>query len=127
MDINRISDGAVWEDKVGYSRMVSYGDVIEMSGTVAMENGQPVGKGDIYAQACHILEHCKSFLEDHGSSLERTIRTRMYTTDISKWEEIGRAHHQYFKDVKPAATLVEVSKLIHRDNLIEIEITALKK
>ncbi|MCB0482654.1 MAG: RidA family protein [Flavobacteriales bacterium] len=125
MEIQRISSGAYWETKVGYSRLVRYGDVIEISGTVAMGPDGVIGVGDVHAQASFILTGFKKLLEENGSSLDRTIRTRLFTTDIALWEEIGRAHHDFFGEIKPVTTLVEVSKLIHRDLLIEIELTAL--
>ena len=125
MEIQRVSSGAYWEDKVGYSRLVRYGDVIEISGTVAMGPEGVIGVGDVHQQVTYILNQFKQLLAENGSSIDRSIRTRLFTTDIALWEEIGNAHHDFFGDIKPVTTLVEVSRLIHRDLLIEIELTAL--
>ena len=119
-----ISTGAPWEKTVGYSRAVRIGNQIEVSGTVAVENGEVVGKEDAYAQTRCILEKIKQVLEELGASMTDVIRTRMYVTDISLWEEIGRAHGEYFQYIKPAASMVEVSKLIGPYYLVEIEATA---
>lgn len=125
MEIQRVSSGAYWEDKVGYSRLVRYGDVIEISGTVAMGPDGVIGVGDVHQQVTYILNQFKQLLAENGSSIDRSIRTRLFTTDMALWEEIGSAHHDFFGDIKPVTTLVEVSRLIHRDLLIEIELTAL--
>lgn len=119
------SSGAPWEDIVGYSRAVQVGNVIEISGTTASDGDKIVGHGDLYAQTVFILEKIKKVLEQAGSRIEDVIRTRMFVTDITEWEKAARAHSQFFKDIKPATTMVQVSKLINDELLIEIEATAI--
>jgi len=121
----RVSSGSVWEDKVGYSRAIKCGNIIEVSGTIAIdENGKVVGKNDPYEQTKYIIKKAKKAIKELGGTLSDVTRTRMFTTDISKWEEIGRAHGEFFKETKPATTMVEVSKLIIPETVIEIEFTA---
>lgn len=120
-----ISSGAVWENVVGYSRAVKVGNLIEVSGTTAVDGEAVIGKGDLYAQAVFIFQKIEKILIEAGSSMEDVIRTRMYVTDISKWEEAGKAHALFFKEIKPATTMIEVSRLIHEELLIEIEVTAI--
>ena len=119
------SSGAQWESIVGYSRAVRAGNVIEISGTTSVDGNVVVGKGDIYAQAVFIFQKIEKVLIEAGSSLKDVVRTRMYVTDISKWEQAGKAHSLFFNEIKPATTMVEVSKLINEELLIEIEITAI--
>ena len=119
------SSGAPWEDIVGYSRAVQVGNVIEISGTTASDGDKIIGKGDLNAQTVFILEKIKKVLELAGSRMEDVIRTRMFVTDITEWEKAARAHSQFFKDIKPATTMVQVSKLINDELLIEIEATAI--
>lgn len=119
------SSGAQWENIVGYSRAVRVGNVIEISGTTAVDGNVVVGKGDIYAQAVFIFQKIEKVLIEAGSSLQDVVRTRMYVTDISKWEQVGKAHSLFFNEIKPATTMVEVSKLINEDLLIEIEFTVI--
>ena len=119
------SSGAQWENVVGYSRAVRVGNVIEISGTTAVDGNVVVGKGDIYAQAVFIFKKIEKVLTEAGSSLQDVVRTRMYVTDISKWEQAGKAHSLFFHEIKPATTMVEVSKLINEDLLIEVEISAI--
>jgi len=119
------SSGAPWEDIVGYSRAVQVGNVIEISGTTASDDDKIIGKGDLNAQTVFILEKIKKVLELAGSRIEDVIRTRMFVTDITEWEKAARAHSQFFKDIKPATTMVQVSKLINDELLIEIEATAI--
>lgn len=118
------TSGAKWEDKVGYTRAVKIGNLIEVSGTTAMKDGVLVGKDDAYAQAHCIFTILKEAIEGLGGQLEDVIRTRMYVTNIHCWEEVGRAHGEFFKNIKPVTTLVEVSNLIDSDMLVEIEATA---
>lgn len=118
------SSGAKWEDIVGYSRAVKAGNVIEISGTTAVDGEKIIGKGDVYAQTVFIFQKIEKVLQEAGSSMKDIIRTRMYVTDISKWKDAGRAHALFFKEIKPATTMVEVSKLINDDLLIEIEVSA---
>lgn len=120
------ASGAPWEDIVGYSRAVKIGNTIEITGTVAInENNEVIGKDDAYAQTRFIIEKINRVLEQAGSSLKDVVRTRLFVTDISRWEEYGRAHGEFFADIKPCTTMVEVSALISPDYLIEIEATAI--
>lgn len=120
------SSGAKWEDIVGYSRAVKIDNTIEVTGTVAVdENSLLVGKDDAYAQTKFIIEKIEKVLKQAGASLKDVVRTRMYVTDISRWEEYGKAHGEFFKDIKPCTTMVEVSALIAPEYLIEIEATAI--
>lgn len=123
MRIN-ISSGAPWEDKVGYSRAVKIDNVIEISGTAPVRNGEVKGES-AYAQTKVCLEIIQEALTKAGATLEDVIRTRMFVTDISKWEEFGKAHGEFFANIKPATAMVEVSKLIDPKMLIEIEATAI--
>ena len=116
--------GTPWESLVGYSRAVRAGNLIEVSGTTAMEGDQLVGAGDPYRQTRFILEKIDKALQALGGSLQFVIRTRIFVTDISRWEEVARAHGEVFGSIRPAATLVEVKRLIRDDLLVEIEATA---
>ena len=120
-----ISSGAPWESLAGYSRAVVVGNQVEISGTVAQDQGQTVGKGDIYLQTRFILKQLEGVLKECGSSLQQVIRTRMYVTDIGQWQAAAKAHGEVFKDINPATTMVEVSALIDPDYLIEIEVSAM--
>jgi enamine deaminase RidA (YjgF/YER057c/UK114 family) len=118
--------GTRWEKLVGYSRAVKAGNFIEVTGTVAVDdNNQPVGTGDAYAQTRFILEKIERVLQQAGASLTDVVRTRMFVTDISRWEEYGRAHGEFFKEIRPCTTMVQVSALIAPEYLIEIEATAI--
>lgn len=120
-----ISTGAKWEDIVGYSRAVKIGNLIEVTGTVSTDNsGELVGKNDIYIQTKFIILKVEKVLQQLGAKLEDVIRTRIFTTDISQWEAIGKAHGEFFGAIKPCTTMVEVSALIGKDYLVEIEFTA---
>lgn len=122
-----VSSGAKWEDIVGYSRAVRIGNLIEVAGTTAVdEQGNVVGLNDPYRQTVFALQKIEKALQQAGASLEDVIRTRMYVTDISQWQEIGRAHGEFFKDIKPVTTMVEVRALISPELLVEIEVTAIK-
>ena len=126
MERKNFTTGAPWEEIVGYSRAVQIGNQIEVSGTVAADENGVVGKGDPYAQTKAIITKVEKVLVQAGFSLKDVVRTRIFVTDISRWEEIGRAHGEFFKDIKPATAMVEVSKLIDKDYLVEIEMTAMK-
>ncbi len=121
-----IGSGAPWEDVVGYSRVVRVGNVIEVAGTTAVdEHGQTVGVGDPAVQTRYILEKIGLALQAAGASLSAVVRTRLFVTDIARWEAIGRVHGEFFRDIKPVATLVQVSALISPELLVEIEATAI--
>ena len=120
------SSGAKWEDIVGYSRAVRIGNTIEVTGTVAVNaSGETVGVGDAYAQTRFIIEKIETVLKQAGASLSDVVSTRMFVTDISRWEEYGRAHGEFFRGIKPCTTMVEVSALIDPEYLVEIEATAI--
>jgi enamine deaminase RidA (YjgF/YER057c/UK114 family) len=120
-----ISSGSPWEDIVGYSRAVRIGNTVEVAGTTATDGDAIVGKGDLYAQALFCFQKIEKALREAGASMKDVVRTRMFVTDISQWEAAGKAHAVFFSEIKPAATMVEVSNLIHEDLLIEIEVTAI--
>ena len=121
----RYSSGAKWESIVGYSRAVRVGDRIYVTGTTATDrNSDIVGIGDAYAQTVQCIKNIERALKEFDCTLEHIVRTRMFVTDISRWEEYGRAHGEFFREIMPATTMVEVSKLIDPDMLIEIEADA---
>ena len=121
----RYNSGAKWESIVGYSRAVRVGDRIYVTGTTATdEDSNIVGIGDAYAQTVQCILNVERALKHFDASLENIVRTRMFVTDICRWEEFGRAHGEFFRDIMPATTMVEVSKLIDHDMLIEIEADA---
>ena len=119
-----ISSGTPWEDKVGYCRAVRIGNIIEVSGTTSVDGDSLIGKDDLYSQTKFIILKIEKALQNAGAELTDVVRTRMYVTDISKWEEAAKAHAEFFGAIKPATTLVEVSGLIDPDMLIEIEASA---
>lgn len=121
-----ISSGAKWEDIVGYSRAVRVGNVIEVAGTTAVdERGEVVGLNDPYEQTKYALAKIEKALIEAGASIKGVVRTRMFVTDISKWEEIGKAHGEFFREIKPAASMIEVKGLINPELMVEIEVTAI--
>ncbi|WP_025025975.1 RidA family protein [Caldalkalibacillus mannanilyticus] len=121
----RVSTGSPWEPIVGYCRAIKVGNLIEVAGTTAMSDGEVVGKGDAYAQTKHIFLTIQDALHQVGATLDDVVRTRMYVTDIAQWEEIGKAHGEFFRDCRPVATMVEVKALIHPELLVEIEAQAI--
>ena len=126
MQRKNFSSGAKWEDIVGYSRAVLVGNQLEISGTVATDEIGTVGKGDFYLQTKFIIQKIERVLQQAGFELADVVRTRMFVTDISHWEEVGRAHGEFFKDIKPATSMIQISALIDPEYLVEIEVTALK-
>lgn len=115
-----ISSAPPWEDIVGYSRAVRVGNIIEVAGTTAVDGDILVGKGDMYVQTVFIFKKIEKALMEAGATLADVVRTRIFITDILKWEEAGKAHGECFNNIKPVSTMVQVSKLIHADLLIEI-------
>jgi enamine deaminase RidA (YjgF/YER057c/UK114 family) len=126
MERTNYSSGAKWEAIVGYSRAVKVGNTIEVTGTVAVDdNSQLVGPGDAYAQTKFIIQKIEKVLQRAGASLKDIVRTRMFVTDISRWEEYGKAHGEFFSEILPCTSMIEVKGLIDPGYLIEIEATAI--
>ena len=125
MERKKFSSGAPWESKVGYSRGVQVGSIIELAGTTAVKDGEVVFEGDAYGQTKFILQLLADVLTNAGSSLKDVIRTRIYVTNIADFEAVGKAHGEFFSEIRPASTMVEVSALVDPKMLVEIEITAI--
>ena len=121
----QINSGTAWEEVVGYSRAIRVGNIIEVSGTTAMDGDQLIGENDPYLQSVFIFKKIERSLKELGAELVHVVRTRMFVTDILQWEAVGKAHGEFFKDIKPVTTLVEVKSLIAPGFLIEIEVTAI--
>ncbi|MDG5774842.1 RidA family protein [Haloarculaceae archaeon H-GB2-1] len=121
----RVQSGTEWESQVGYARAVRVGDTIDVSGTTATDDdGNVVGVDDAYEQTKQALANVESALKELDSGIEDVVRTRLFVTDIDRWEEVGDAHGEYFGDVRPATSMVEVARLVDPDMLVEVEAVA---
>jgi enamine deaminase RidA (YjgF/YER057c/UK114 family) len=124
MSRQNILSGSPWEDKMGYCRAVRIGNIVEVAGTVAIVDGEKVKADDAYAQTHNIIERIAKVLEDAGTSLNDVIRTRIFTTNMTHFDDIARAHGAFFKDIKPTTGIYEINGLVSPDYLVEIEFTA---
>ena len=121
----RVSSVSPYEDVIGFSRAVRVGDLVFVSGTVAWgPDGKLVGKGNVYAQAAQTIKNIEAYLQQAGASLKDVVRTRIYLTDMARWQEVARAHREAFGDVRPASSLLEISRLAEPEMLVEIEAVA---
>lgn len=126
MSKKQITSGAKWESIVGYSRAIVVNNVMEIAGTTAAEDGMTLYPGDPAKQTEYILTLFKKILEENGFALEDVVRTRVYVTNIKDWEKVGAVHGQFFSEIRPASTMLEVSALVDPEMLVEIEATAIR-
>jgi enamine deaminase RidA (YjgF/YER057c/UK114 family) len=124
-DRTNISSSAIWEDQIGYSRAVKIGRVVEVSGTSAIDRDKIIAANDPYQQTKFIIRKIERAINEAGGSLEDVIRTRIYVTNIKDWTAIGKAHGEFFRNIKPATTMIEVKSLIDPNFVVEIEATAI--
>lgn len=124
MSRKNISSNTKWEDIVGYSRAVRVGNIIEVAGTTAVDGEEIIGIGNPYEQTKFIFQKIEKALIEAGATIKDVVRTRMFVTNMDDWEEIGKAHGEFFREIKPASTMLEVSRFIDPNILIEIEVSA---
>ena len=125
MKRQNISSNTKYEDIVGYSRAVRIGNIIEVAGTTALDGGTVIAPKNAYEQTKFIFQKIEKALQEAGANLQDVVRTRMFVTDIAYSDDVGRAHSEFFKDIRPAATMLEISKLVDDDLVVEIEVTAI--
>jgi enamine deaminase RidA (YjgF/YER057c/UK114 family) len=121
----KLGSSAIWEDSIGYSRAVRVGNIIEIAGTTAIKDGEVVHIGDPYNQTMYIIGIIDHVLKQLDATLEDVVRTRIYLKNVNDWQEVGRAHGEYFSKIKPVSTMIAVSSMINQDMLVEIEATAI--
>ncbi|MCH2043395.1 MAG: RidA family protein [Saprospiraceae bacterium] len=125
IQVQKVGSNTFWENSVGYSRAVRIGQYVEVAGTTAVQGDQIIGQDDPFAQTVFVIKKIEKALHDLGARLDHVIRTRIYVSNIDHWEMIGQAHGKFFSEIKPACTMIEVSRLIKAELLVEIEATAI--